>query len=156
MVTRQVSSDNENVFTKVYDTCWITNNSFLDFLRTIMKKLLVLTPAVLALAACANNPFVGSDQTGATNQVVNSYEGNGKVTAAYAADGSAADLNITMPKFGISNQKVIMTQAVSGSGVRYVNNDNPKMNLQWQTKADYGVISAKLANGKEYSVNCTM
>ena len=146
MVTRQVSSDNENVFTKVYDTCWITNNSFLDFLRTIMKKLLVLTPAVLALAACANNPFVGSDQTGATNQVVNSY----------AADGSAADLNITMPKFGISNQKVIMTQAVSGSGVRYVNNDNPKMNLQWQTKADYGVISAKLANGKEYSVNCTM
>lgn len=118
-----------------------------------MKKLLVLTPAALLLAACATSAPMNTDK-----QVVNSYtcDGNGKVVAAYAADGSAANLTITMPQFGINNQKVIMTQAVSGSGARYVNNDNPKMNLQWQTKADYGIISTKLANGKEYSANCTM
>lgn len=124
-----------------------------------MKKLLVLAPVALVLAACANNPFMGSsNQVNANKQVVNTYscEGNGKVTATYATNGDAANLNVTMPQFGINNQKVVMTQAVSGSGVRYVNNSDPKMNLEWQTKADYGILSAKLANGQEYRVNCNM
>lgn len=124
-----------------------------------MKKLLILAPAVLALAACANNPFMGNNNQVNTNKpVVNTYtcDSNGKVTATYAKDGSAANLNVTMPAFGIDNQKVTMMQAVSGSGARYINNNDPKMNLEWQTKADYGILSAKLANGKEYRVNCTM
>lgn len=118
-----------------------------------MKKLLILTPAVLLLAACATSAPINTDK-----KVESTYscEDNGKVTATYATDGSAADLNITLPKVGLNNQKVIVTQAVSGSGTRYTNMSNPKLGFEWQTKADYGVMTVHSSNGQNYSVNCTI
>ena len=126
-----------------------------------MKKLLVTVPAFLLLAACANNPLMSNSTTNNqvnTNQQLSTFtcEDNGRVTAKYATDGSAADLDVTLPKIGLKNQKMIMNQAVSGSGTRYVNNDDPKMSYEWQTKADYGVMSVRMANGQKYSANCNL
>lgn len=124
-----------------------------------MKKLLAITPALALLAACTTNPFMGSTNNNqVNNQVVNTFtcEDNGRVTAAYANNGSAANLNVTLPKVNLNNQKMMLTQAVSGSGARYTNMSNPNTGFEWQTKADYGILTIHMANGQKYSVNCNM
>ncbi|WP_201585782.1 MliC family protein [Psychrobacter sp. HII-4] len=88
------------------------------------------------------------------NATVYNCENDGQISTAYANNGGAVDLNITLPEIGLSNQKMILTQAVSGSGARYVNNDNSNYNYEWQSKADYGVMSIQSVDGREYSVNC--
>lgn len=118
-----------------------------------MKKLLAVAPFAVLLAACATN--APTTNTTANNAVQSlTCEDNGKVTAAYSANGQIANLNVSLPKIGLSNTKVTMKQAVSGSGARYVNNTNPKLTFDWHTKADYGIMTIKSANGQEYSVNC--
>lgn len=115
-----------------------------------MKKLLVAIPAVLLLTACATNA-----PTASNNQVSNMMcEDNGKVAAVYSANGQVAALNVTLPKIGLNNQKMTLTQAVSGSGARYINNTDPKVSYEWQTKADFGIMSVRTQNGQEYSVSC--
>ncbi|WP_367104455.1 MliC family protein [uncultured Psychrobacter sp.] len=125
-----------------------------------MKKLLATAPVFLLLAACANNPFMNNNNSNqmATNQQISNFtcNDNGKVTARYAPDGSAVDLDVTLPKIGLNNQQMILTQVVSGSGARYANTTDPKMSYEWQTKADYGIMSVRMANGQEYSVNCQL
>lgn len=126
-----------------------------------MKKLLATAPVFLLLAACANNPFTSnnnSSQMPTTNEKVSNFtcNDNGKVTARYAPDGSAVDMKVSLPKIGLNNQQMILTQVVSGSGARYANTTDPKMNYEWQTKADYGIMSVRMANGQEYSVNCQL
>lgn len=117
-----------------------------------MKKLLLATPAVLLLAACATSaPVIGSHQA---NTVKMTCEDGGQVVAAYSNKGQMANLNVSLPKIGLNNQKMTLNQAVSGSGARYVNNTDPKMNYDWHTKADYGVMSVSMADGQTYSVNC--
>ncbi|WP_296242881.1 MULTISPECIES: MliC family protein [unclassified Psychrobacter] len=117
-----------------------------------MKKLLVAIPAVLLLAACATNaPVTGNHQA---NMVTMTCEDGGQVLAAYSNKGQMANLNVSLPKIGLNNQKMTLNQAVSGSGARYVNNADPKVSYEWHTKADYGVMSVGMANGQTYSVNC--
>lgn len=115
-----------------------------------MKKLMAAAPVVLLLAACATNaPMTSTVQT-----TTMSCQDNGQVMAAYSANGQVANLNVTLPKVGINNKKLTLNQAVSGSGARYTNTTDPKMSYDWHTKADYGVMSVKMANGQTYSVNC--
>lgn len=117
-----------------------------------MKKLMATAPVMLLLAACATNaPMTSTAQTATM-----SCQDNGQVMAAYSVNGQVANLNVTLPKVGISNAKLTLNQAVSGSGARYVNNTDPKMSYDWHTKADYGVMSVRMANGQEYSVNCQL
>ncbi len=120
-----------------------------------MKKLLAVAPFAIVLAACATNaPTTTAPAT--TQQVVQSFtcEDNGTIDAAYTANGQAANLNVTLPKVGLNNAKVSLTQAVSGSGARYVNDVNPKTTYDWHTKADFGVMTISSDNGQKYSVNC--
>lgn len=115
-----------------------------------MKKLMAAAPVVLLLAACATNaPVTGNNQTSTMM-----CEDGGQVLAAYSANGQVANLNVTLPKVGVNNKKLTLNQAVSGSGARYTNTTDPKMSYDWHTKADYGVMSVKMANGQTYSVNC--
>ncbi|PWK14670.1 membrane-bound inhibitor of C-type lysozyme [Psychrobacter immobilis] len=123
-----------------------------------MKKLLAVAPFALLLSACAtNSPTTTTPETN-TQPVVQSFtcEDNGQLTAAYTANGQTANLNVTLPKVGLTNAKITMEQAVSGSGARYVNNVNPKTTYDWHTKADYGIMTIKSDNGQQYQVNCQL
>lgn len=123
-----------------------------------MKKLLAVAPFALLLSACATNaPTTTTPETN-TQPVVQSFtcEDNGQLTAAYTANGQTANLNMTLPKVGLTNAKITMEQAVSGSGARYVNNVNPKTTYDWHTKADYGIMTIKSDNGQQYQVNCQL
>lgn len=121
-----------------------------------MKKLLAVVPFSILLAACATNAPTTTTPTTNNQQVTQSFtcEDNGQVTAAYTANGQAANLNITLPKVGLNNAKVSTKQAVSGSGARYTNDINPKTTYDWHTKADFGIITIKSDNGREYQVEC--
>lgn len=117
-----------------------------------MKKLIAIVPAMLLLSACATNaPMTSTAQT-----TTMACQDNGQVTAVYSANGQVANLNVTLPKVGVTNKKLTLNQAVSASGARYTNTTDPKMSYDWQTKADYGVMSVRMANGQEYSVNCQL
>ncbi|WP_201584395.1 MliC family protein [Psychrobacter jeotgali] len=123
-----------------------------------MKKLLAVAPFAVLLAACAtNSPTTPTPNTN-NQKVVQSFtcEDNGRINAEYAADGSAANLNVTLPKVGLNNQKMVLTQAVSGSGARYTNMSNPNTGFEWQTKADYGIMTIHMGANQQYSVNCNM
>lgn len=123
-----------------------------------MKKLLAVAPFALLFSACATNaPTTTTPETN-TQPVVQSFtcEDNGQLTAAYTANGQTANLNVTLPKVGLTNAKITMEQAVSGSGARYVNNVNPKTTYDWHTKADYGIMTIKSDNGQQYQVNCQL
>ncbi|WP_426241002.1 MliC family protein [Psychrobacter sp. TWP2-1-2] len=123
-----------------------------------MKKLLAVAPFALLLSACATNaPTTTTPETN-TQPVVQSFtcEDNGQLTAAYTANGQTANLNVTLPKVGLTNAEITMEQAVSGSGARYVNNVNPKTTYDWHTKADYGIMTIKSDNGQQYQVNCQL
>ncbi|MCG3871269.1 MliC family protein [Psychrobacter sp. Ps7] len=123
-----------------------------------MKKLLAVAPFALLLSACATNaPTTTTPETN-TQPVVQSFtcEDNGQLTAAYTANGQTANLNVTLPEVGLTNAKITMEQAVSGSGARYVNNVNPKTTYDWHTKADYGIMTIKSDNGQQYQVNCQL
>ncbi|WP_058368641.1 MliC family protein [Psychrobacter sp. ENNN9_III] len=124
-----------------------------------MKKLLAVVPFAVLLGACATNaPTTTTAPTTNTQQVIQSFtcEDDGVVTAAYAADGQAAKLNVTLPKIGLNNADIEVKQAVSGSGARYINDVNPKTTYDWQTKADFGIITISSDNGQQYSVNCNI
>ena len=116
-----------------------------------MKKILVVTPVILLLAACASNPTVDSNPESAFT-----CEDNGQVMATYSDNGQVANLNVNLPKIGLSNKSVTLNQAVSGSGARYTNNSDPKMSYDWHTKADYGIMKVSMHNGQEYSVSCKL
>ena len=123
-----------------------------------MKKLLAVAPFALLLSACATNaPTTTTPETN-TQPVVQSFtcEDNGQLTAAYTPHGQTANLNVTLPKVGLTNAKITKEQAVSGSGARYVNNVNPKTTYDWHTKADYGIMTIKSDNGQQYQVNCQL
>ena len=123
-----------------------------------MKKLLAVAPFALLLSACATNAPITTTPETNTQPVVQSFtcEDNGQLTAAYTANGQTANLNVTLPEVGLTNAKITMEQAVSGSGARYVNNVNPKTTYDWHTKADYGIMTLKSDNGQQYQVSCQL
>ncbi|MDN3398392.1 MliC family protein [Psychrobacter sp. APC 3426] len=122
-----------------------------------MRKLLIITPIMLLLAACATNaPMNNSNNTQAQKSQTFTCNDNAKVTAAYSANGKVANLSYTLPKLGLSNQKVSLKQAVSGSGARYVKESSSKASYEWQTKSNVGVLSIRSVNDRKYSVTCRL
>lgn len=114
-----------------------------------MKKFLAVAPIVLLLSACATNaPMNNHSRSSFT------CEDSGQVMAIYSNSGQVANLNINLPKIGLSHKNITLNQAVSGSGARYINNSDAKVSYDWHTKADYGIMSIRMKNGQEYSVNC--
>ncbi|MGM8897315.1 MULTISPECIES: MliC family protein [unclassified Psychrobacter] len=125
-----------------------------------MKKLLVVTPTILLLAACATNAPINNGHSGHKPQIQKSYafscEDNSKVTAIYSANGKFANLSLTLPKLGLRNKRVNLKRAVSGSGARYVKESSSKASYEWQTKANVGVLSIRSVNDRKYSVTCRL
>jgi len=125
-----------------------------------MKKLLVVTPTILLLAACATNAPISNDHSGHKTQTQKSYaftcEDNSKVTAIYSANGKVANLSLTLPKLGLRNKRVNLKRAVSGSGARYIKESSSKASYEWQTKANVGVLSIRSVNDRKYSVTCRL
>ena len=119
-----------------------------------MKKVLTITPVFLLLAACATNAPINSSNS--TQAQTFTCEDNAKVTAAYVGNGKLANLSLTLPRLGISQQKVSLRQAVSGSGTRYIKESSSKASYEWQTKANVGVLSIRSVNDRVYKVNCTL
>ena len=110
-------------------------------------------------SACATNAPTSTTTTtanGSANNLVQILvcEDNGKVTAAYTENGQIANLNVSLPKIGLNDAKILSKQAVSGSGAHYVNDTNPKTTFDWHTKADQGIITISSKKGQQYSVNC--
>lgn len=115
-----------------------------------MQKLLVTISAALWLTACATSmPEVNNNQIKTL-----ACEDNGQVTAAYSANGQVANLKLSLPKVGINNKNITLTQAVSASGARYTSDADSTVSYDWHTKADFGVMSVRMANNQEYSVSC--
>lgn len=123
-----------------------------------MKKLFAVAPFAVLLAACATSAPTTTTPPANTQPVTQSFtcEDDSQITAAYTANGEAANLNVTLPKVGLDNAKVNMKRAVSGSGARYVNDVNPQTTYDWHTKADYGIMTIKTDKGQEYQVNCQL
>lgn len=116
-----------------------------------MKKLLATMPLFLLLGACATSATMN-----ATDKQSFTCEDGGKINASYSTNGDIAYLDANLPKVGLTGEEIALTQAVSGSGARYVNESNPKVSYEWHTKADFGIMSVSWANGEEYSVSCNL
>ncbi|WP_435978493.1 MliC family protein [Psychrobacter sp. DM4] len=125
-----------------------------------MKKLLIISPFSVLLAACATSAPTPSTSTSTSTAqpVVQSFicQDDSAIVATYSADGQMADLTITLPKVGLNNAAVRTERAVSGSSARYVNDVNPATTYEWQTRADYGIMTIKSNNGQQYQVNCQL
>lgn len=81
-------------------------------------------------------------------------EKNIKIAAKYDDQRDLAKLRIDAPVLGLHNQEVELKLAVSGSGVRYVNDKNPASIYDWHTKNDSLNMLTITANGAEYSYSC--
>lgn len=115
-----------------------------------MKKLLTILPAVLALSAC---------QTPATYRTLTGVEqftcqNDASVNVQYSKNGSVAELNVNIPKLGLNNQPLTLKQAISASGTRYLNNENPASIYEWHSKKDEAVLSIQQDNGQEHLYSC--
>jgi|29_taG_2_1085357.scaffolds.fasta_scaffold00033_4 membrane-bound inhibitor of C-type lysozyme len=126
-----------------------------------MKKLLTLLPLSLVMAACATSPTTTTTTQQTTNKAYDRMapeqfvcEDDATVQAKYSMDGEQAMINASLPKANWNNQTLTMNIATSGSGARYVNSDSPNVTYDWHTKADYGIMSLKWADGNEYAVQC--
>lgn len=80
-------------------------------------------------------------------------EGNGFIRASYNPVTEIAVLHITAPKLNLHNQEVQLKQAVSDSGVHFVNDTNPASIYEWHAKGSQGILSVT-AGDKEYTVRC--
>lgn len=116
-----------------------------------LTKLIIATPAVALLAACATTPPVAT-----TVGQIESFtcENDANVNAQYATNGDWANLTITMPELGLDNQAVTLKNAVTASGMRFVNDTNPNSTYEWHTKGDIGILSIIATDGNEYAVSC--
>lgn len=116
-----------------------------------MKKILLAIP-VLLLSACATTDNTLTSTSNVSD--VFKCSDNSQVIASYSQDGETAFLNVNIPKIKLSNQALTLNQAVSGSGIRYVDTSNPNVSYEWHTKANEGIMSVNWSNGQEYSVSC--
>lgn len=80
-------------------------------------------------------------------------EQNTKVAAQYNADTDIATLYITAPTLSLADQKIELKRAVSGSGVRYINDKNPASIYEWHTKNKDGILTVT-ASGNAYNFVC--
>lgn len=148
-----------------------------------MKKTLLGTvAAALVLTGCSSMPFTkpasstnqlpviqGTQQGGYTAQRWNvqpapassdvtdqfTCSDNAKITAKYPANQNRAILTVTAPTWQLTNQEIILEQATSGSGMRYINHTNPASLYEWQSKGvgSDNILSAT-ANGKTFVLSC--
>lgn len=126
-----------------------------------MKKLVIASvAAVVALAGCASNV---STNKGATlthskptqNSLATAYhcEQDTKVIVRYQPDADLAILTVNSPAWHLNNQDITMRSAVSGSGMRFVNDTNPNSLYEWHTNGKDSILAVTIA-GVEHVLSC--
>ncbi|WP_072281696.1 MliC family protein [Rappaport israeli] len=142
-----------------------------------MKKLAILLPFAL-LTACApatnNQSNVTNTQHEHTTHQHNQMQNNvvaqapvasNTVERAYACEGNgqiisranenSARISATIPQLNLINQEIELEITRSGSGVLYVNKQNPENVIQWFLKGDqYGLFEVSFADGRNLTINC--
>ena len=132
----------------------------------MMKKLLLSSAIVtMAITGCATSTTVSTptSQTKMTmpantahqQTLVATYQcdQNAKVMAKYQPSEDRAVLTINAPTWQLNNQEITMRPAVSGSGMRFINDTNPNSLYAWHTKGRDGILSVTIA-GKEHMLSC--
>lgn len=79
-------------------------------------------------------------------------EQNAKIDVKYKK--GMALLNVTAPSLTLNNQNISLTQAVSGSGMRFVNETNPASKYEWHAKGGEAIFGVTVADGKTYELRC--
>lgn len=127
-----------------------------------MKQLAIVTAALVALTGCSttmgdkmSTPTMSDTMMHNHNKVTYACSGHADthVHAEYSPNSDIATLSITAHSLGLNHQKVMLKQAVSASGDRYVNDLNPHSTYEWHTKGNYGVLTITTPTG-EYQRNC--
>lgn len=131
----------------------------------MMKKLLLSSAIVtMAITGCATSTTVSTpaSQTKMTmpantaqQTLVATYQcdQNAKVMAKYQPNEDRAVLTINAPTWQLNNQEITMHPAVSGSGMRFINDTNPNSLYAWHAKGRDGILSVTIA-GKEHMLSC--
>lgn len=76
------------------------------------------------------------------------------ITAKYNPKDDNALLTVNAPTWKLTNQDITLTSAVSGSGMRFVNETNPQSLYEWHSNGRDGILTVTV-NGKEHSLTCT-
>lgn len=133
-----------------------------------MKKLVIAATTVFALTGCSSmgeTMMAGKTMTGHEHAHHNHSDHNSKVNyvcpahsdahvhAEYNPQSEIATLSITAKNLGLDHQKVMLKQAVSASGARYVNDLNPHTIYEWHTKGNDGILTITTPTG-EYQIYC--
>lgn len=79
---------------------------------------------------------------------------NAVVHAKYNPQAQNAVITVTAPTWQLNNQQITLTPAVSGSGMRFVNTDNPQAAYEWHSNGRDGILTVKAGN-TEQSLTCT-
>ncbi len=137
-----------------------------------MKKLLIATGVLSALimTGCATNPKPNDmpvDDMHHHHHGKKHHHGkhhHGKMVEHYTCEQNAtvnvkykkdtALLNITAPSLTLNNQDISLTRAVSGSGMRFVNETNPASKYEWHAKNGEAIFGVTVADGKTYEFSC--
>lgn len=131
-----------------------------------MKKLAIVAATLFALTGCSTmSETVMGDKTMTGHDHTHHHDHHNKanyvcpahldthIHAEYNPQSEISTLSITAKNLGLDHQKVMLKQAVSGSGVRYVNDLNPHTLYEWHTKGNDGILTITTPTG-EYQIDC--
>lgn len=97
----------------------------------------------------------GKGKPGKDNLVANYTCTDGAtVIAKYNPKDDNALLTINAPTWKLTNQDITFKSAVSGSGMRFVNETNPQSLYEWHSNGRDGILTVKV-NGQDHSLTCT-
>lgn len=80
-------------------------------------------------------------------------ESKASLAVKYDSDNELANVNVTAPTLGLTDQDIQLQLAPSASGERYVNDTNPASIYEWHAKGHEGVFSVNVG-GKDYDLSC--
>ncbi|MFB6348029.1 MliC family protein [Moraxella sp. ZJ142] len=80
-------------------------------------------------------------------------EQNANLIAKYLPAQSRAILTVYAPSWQLHHQEITMESAVTGSGMRFVNNTNPHSAYEWHVKGSEGILGVTI-DGSEYTLHC--
>lgn len=124
------------------------------------KKFAGLTVLLAVLSGCGaddKKPIEQSQKPIVSEPVSEHYlytcDTKATVMAKYDNATETAILQVNIPSWKLVNQDIILSQAPSASGVRYVNDSNPASVYEWFMKGDESLLSV-IIGGKEHTIFC--
>lgn len=125
-----------------------------------MKKLLALLPIMAVMTACTSTPVAAPTpaqvQAVQANSQTFKCDNNTEVVALYTEDSNDnfANLKVTSPTLGLNQAAMVLKQAVSASGERYImTNPDKATSYEWHAKGGEAAFTVT-HQGKEYNFVC--